>query len=54
MLRWGIQHGVPVIPKSTRRERIFANAKIFDFVLSDEDMRMLDGLDRSGGTIRVR
>ncbi len=54
MLRWGIQHGVPVIPKSTRRERIFANAKIFDFALSDEDMRTLDSLDRSGGAIRVR
>ena len=54
MLRWGIQHGVPVIPKSTRRERIFANAEIFDFVLGDGDMRTLDDLDRTGGTIRVR
>ena len=54
MLRWAIQHGVPVIPKSTKRERIVSNARIFDFSLDDEDMRALDGLDRTGGTSRAR
>jgi diketogulonate reductase-like aldo/keto reductase len=47
LLRWGIQHGLVVIPKSTHRERIEENARIFDFGLSDKDMRRLDNLDRS-------
>jgi diketogulonate reductase-like aldo/keto reductase len=45
MLRWAVQHGAVVIPKSTRRERIFANAQIFDFELDEADMQSLDGLD---------
>jgi diketogulonate reductase-like aldo/keto reductase len=49
-LRWCIQHGVPVIPKSTHRERIEENAEIFDFALCEEDMEALDALDRTGGT----
>jgi diketogulonate reductase-like aldo/keto reductase len=54
MLRWGIQHGAVVIPKSTHRERIVSNAQIFDFELSDEDMSALDGLDETGGTGSAR
>jgi 2,5-diketo-D-gluconate reductase A len=50
LLRWCIQRDVIVIPKSTHRERIEENAKVFDFVLSDDDMAELDGLDRTGGT----
>jgi diketogulonate reductase-like aldo/keto reductase len=50
LLRWCLQHEVPVISKSTHRERIEENAKIFDFVLSDEDMAELDVLDETGGT----
>jgi diketogulonate reductase-like aldo/keto reductase len=50
LLRWGVQKGTIVIPKSSRRERIVENAQIFDFELSDADMQSLDGLDRSGGT----
>lgn len=38
LLGWCLQHGLPVIPKSTQRERIFENAQIFDFALSDDDM----------------
>jgi 2,5-diketo-D-gluconate reductase A len=53
LLRWCLQHGIPVIPKSTHRERIEENAQIFDFVLSDEDMAMLDALDRTRGTERA-
>ena len=50
LLRWGIQRGVPVIPKSVHRERIAENAQIFDFTLSDEEMSELDALDRTGRT----
>jgi 2,5-diketo-D-gluconate reductase A len=50
LLRWCVQHGVPVIPKSTHRERIEENAGIFGFELSGADMAGLDGLDRTGGT----
>jgi diketogulonate reductase-like aldo/keto reductase len=53
LLRWCLQKGVPVIPKSTHRERIEANAQIFDFTLSDRDMAELDALDRTGGTDRA-
>ena len=53
LLRWCVQHDVPVIPKSTHRERIEENAQIFDFVLSDDDMAELDGLDQTHGTDRA-
>jgi len=53
LLRWCVQHGVPVIPKSTHRERISENARIFDFTLPDEDMARLDALDRTHGTDRA-
>jgi diketogulonate reductase-like aldo/keto reductase len=50
LLRWCVQRDLPVIPKSTHRERIEENAQIFDFVLSDDDMASLDALDETGGT----
>ncbi|WP_027343203.1 aldo/keto reductase [Hamadaea tsunoensis] len=50
LLRWAVQHGLVVLPKSTHQDRIAANAQIFDFALSDEDMAVLDGLDETGGT----
>jgi diketogulonate reductase-like aldo/keto reductase len=53
LLRWCLQHDVPVIPKSTHRERIAENAQIFDFTLSDEDMADLDVLDQTNGTDRA-
>jgi diketogulonate reductase-like aldo/keto reductase len=54
LLRWGIQHGVPQIPKSTHQPRIIENAQVFDFELSDDEVRALDVLDRTGGTDRAR
>jgi 2,5-diketo-D-gluconate reductase A len=53
LLRWCIQQDIPVIPKSTHRERIVENAQLFDFRLSDEDIAELDALDRTGGTDRA-
>jgi 2,5-diketo-D-gluconate reductase A len=53
LLRWCVQRELVVIPKSTHRERIEENAQIFDFALSDEDMRALDALDETGGTERA-
>jgi diketogulonate reductase-like aldo/keto reductase len=53
LLRWCAQRGIPVIPKSTHRERIEENARIFDFTLSDADVAQLDALDRTSGTDRA-
>jgi 2,5-diketo-D-gluconate reductase A len=50
LLRWAMQRGIPVITKSTHRDRIEENLRIFDFELSDEAMPRLDALDRTGGT----
>jgi diketogulonate reductase-like aldo/keto reductase len=50
LLRWCVQRGIPVVTKSTHRDRIAENAQIFDFELSARDMAELDALDRSGGT----
>lgn len=44
-LRWNIQRGVVVIPKSIHKDRIEQNMDIWDFVLSDEDMAEIASLD---------
>ncbi|MBC5627808.1 aldo/keto reductase [Clostridium sp. NSJ-6] len=44
-LRWHIQNGVIPIPKSSNEERIKANIDIFDFNLSNEDMKKIDSLN---------
>jgi diketogulonate reductase-like aldo/keto reductase len=54
MLRWAIQHGAVVIPKSSHQDRIRSNAQVFDFELADADMRTLDALDRTGGAANAR
>lgn len=46
VLRWNLQKGVITIPKSVKKERIVANADIFDFELSAADMATIDQLDR--------
>ena len=53
LLRWCLQHDLPVISKSTHRERIGENAQVFDFALSNEDMAALDALDQTNGTDRA-
>ena len=51
MLRWGIQHGRSVIPKSTKPGRIAENIDVFDFELTSDQMAAIDALDtdRRGG-----
>ena len=44
-LRWNMQRGVVVIPKSTHRERMKQNIDVFDFSLTDEEMREIAALD---------
>lgn len=45
MLRWNIQRGVIVLPKSAHKERMIQNLDVFDFTLTDEDMNAIAGLD---------
>ncbi|PNR88477.1 glyoxal reductase [Petrotoga sp. 9T1HF07.CasAA.8.2] len=47
VLRWDLQHGVVTIPKSVHKERIKENADIFDFELTEEEMKIIDNLDQS-------
>ena len=54
LIRWCIEKGVPVIPKSVHRERIAENGDVFDFELSADEIATLDALDRTGGTERAR
>ena len=44
-LRYLVQQGISVIPKSTQPDRIFANADVFDFELSEADMALIDTMD---------
>jgi len=44
LIHWALQHGTVVIPKSSNRERIAANAQVFDFELTDGEMSELNGL----------
>lgn len=45
MLRWNIQRGVIVLPKTTHKERMIQNLDVFDFSLTDEDMGAIAELD---------
>ena len=47
ILRWHLQRGVIVIPKSTHVERMEENLNVFDFTLSDEDMAKIAALDKA-------
>lgn len=50
VLRWDIQKRVVTIPKSANPERIAANADIFDFEIGDDDMNLIDSLDKAKRT----
>ena len=45
ILRWNIQKGIVTIPKSIHNERIEANIDIFDFELTDEEIKIIEDLD---------
>ena len=45
MLRWHIQRGVIVIPKSVHKERMIENLNVFDFVLDEDDMKQIAQMD---------
>lgn len=47
ILRWDLQNKVVTIPKSIKEHRIIENANIFDFELSVEDMKRIDGLNKN-------
>lgn len=45
-LRWALQKGIVVIPKSVKVERIRENSQIFDFELKEDEMVLIDSLDQ--------
>jgi len=45
LIRWNLQKGIITIPKSSNQERIVQNTDVFDFHISDEDIRSIDALD---------
>ena len=56
MLRWGVQQGCSVIPKSTKPTRIAENLDVFEFDLTSDELAAIDGLDtgqRGGPELEV-
>ncbi|RWD49201.1 MAG: aldo/keto reductase [Mesorhizobium sp.] len=49
IIRWHLQEGLIVIPKSIRQDRIAANFDVFDFELDAEDLGLIRGMDSSDG-----
>jgi diketogulonate reductase-like aldo/keto reductase len=47
LLRWSLQHHVPVIPKCSSVERLKENLQIYDFDISEEDMNSLNSLNQN-------
>jgi diketogulonate reductase-like aldo/keto reductase len=47
LIRWALQHNLVVIPKSANPSRIRENAEVFDFTITGEDMRTLDGFNEN-------
>lgn len=47
VLRWGVQRGNAIIPKTTKPERLIENASLFDFELSADDMAAINALNKN-------
>ena len=47
LIRWALQHGLMVIPKSSNRRRILENADVFDFEISPGDMQLLESFNEN-------
>jgi len=45
LLRWALQHSYPILPKSSKLDRIQENKNLYHFTISEDDMIQLDGLD---------
>ena len=54
LLRWNIQRGVVVIPKTTHIERMIENIDVFDFVLNEEEMNKISALDMGYSGTRAK
>lgn len=54
LIRWCLQKGTIVLPKSTHRQRIEENGQVFDFELSADQMSSLDALDETDGAELAR
>lgn len=52
LIRYQIERGIPVIPKSVTKSRIESNFDVFDFIISKEDMAALNGLDRNARMVK--
>ncbi len=53
VIRWHLQAGRILFPKSVRRARLEENIDVFDFALTDAEVAVIDALDRPGGAGRV-
>lgn len=50
LIRWSLEHGFLPLPKSVHEEYIKANGQVFDFSLSADEMKLLDGLEGKGNS----
>ncbi|WP_339267818.1 aldo/keto reductase [Paenibacillus sp. FSL R5-0470] len=46
IIRWDLQRGIITIPKSTKEHRIIENVDVFDFLLTEEDMNLINALNQ--------
>lgn len=53
VIRWHLQNGLILFPKSSRRERMIENLHVFEFELSADEMAAIDAMDRPDGSGRV-
>ncbi|TXT64061.1 MAG: 2,5-diketo-D-gluconate reductase A [Promethearchaeota archaeon] len=51
LIRWGLEHGLVEIPKSSNKEHIFENIDVFEFSIEDEDLKVLDSLNQDFRTV---